>query len=501
MDPAASVPIDPALLTPSELLASTRNVDAPQRDLPVPTRTLKDKLANLPQHDSYAAYEVAGKKMACLINPGFSPLTALRVGLKDSRNQWDEIPLERSEVDRYLIIYYQMLRYVPWLHEELRIMDTREFEKVASKITTGMSLQHSMDLGSVKHAGLAYIPLDMHGTFALNPPLLKGEDKSDRGFNHPQLAELLCPRKKLDLFKKDPAGTMTALQTGAIDVTTWNWPTFFYEDGLYDPQNRHHGLFHGHIAWRFYVHLFIGPSAAAKGVVTSNASKKAKNRAWGLTEVTPHIIAYVHVIAYFTLSAEQKWTNTTGNIDLAEMAWYIVDMFEDRDDWTRETLAWWNSRAFPERSRNGSKALKRRIEPDSDDNVVHIRATRGSTVSSNPSSSLGGGSDVNNNASCSNGISSAGSSDNAGFDFSAITTENRGTSPLTSDEEDSEELVAPVPRRAKPKLKKRKKADEDIFITDTEDRAPASATLEIAKATTCAGKPRGRAGKKRANGF
>ncbi|KAI6140298.1 hypothetical protein BKA82DRAFT_29253 [Pisolithus tinctorius] len=465
MDPAASVPIDPALLTPSELLASTRNVDVPQRDLPVPTRTLKDKLANLPQHDSYAAYEVAGKKMACLINPGFSPLTALRVGLKDSRNQWDEIPLERSEVDRYLIIYYQMLRYVPWLHEELRIMDTREFEKVASKITTGMSLQHSMDLGSVKHAGLAYIPLDMHGTFALNPPLLKGEDKSDRGFNHPQLAELLCPRKKLDLFKKDPAGTMTALQTGAIDVTTWNWPTFFYEDGLYDPQNRHHGLFHGHIAWRFYVHLFIGPSAAAKGVVTSNASKKAKNRAWGLTEVTPHIIAYVHVIAYFTLSAEQKWTNTTGNIDLAEMAWYIVDMFEDRDDWTRETLAWWNSRAFPERSRNG------------------------------------GGSDVNNNASCSNGISSAGSSDNAGFDFSAITTENRGTSPLTSDEEDSEELVAPVPRRAKPKLKKHKKADEDIFITDTEDRAPASATLEIAKATTRAGKPRGRAGKKRANGF
>ncbi|KIN96367.1 hypothetical protein M404DRAFT_33349 [Pisolithus tinctorius Marx 270] len=162
MDPAASVPIDPVLLTPSELLVSTRNVDALQRDLPVPMCTLKDKLANLPQHDSYAAYEVAGKKM--------------------------------------------MLRYVPWLHDELRIMDTCEFEKVASKITTGMSLQHSMDLGLVKHTSLAYIPLDMHGTFALNPLLLKGEDKSDRGFNHPQLAELLCPHKKLDLFKKDPAG-------------------------------------------------------------------------------------------------------------------------------------------------------------------------------------------------------------------------------------------------------------------------------------------------------
>ncbi|KAI6141075.1 hypothetical protein BKA82DRAFT_32181 [Pisolithus tinctorius] len=278
---------------------------------------------------------------------------------------------------------------------------------------------------------------------------------------------------------------MTALQTGTIVVTTWNWPTFFYKDGLYDPQNRHHGLFCGHIAWQFHVHLFIGPSAAAKGVITSNASKKAKNRAWDLTEVTPHIIAYVHII---------KWTNTTGNIDLAEMAWYIVDMFKDQDDWTRKTLAWWNLHAFLERSQNGSKALKCCIEPNLDDNVVHIRAMRGSTVSSNPSSSLGGGSDVNNNASCSNGISSAGSSDNAGFNFSAITTENRGTSPLTSDEEDSEELVAPVPRRAKPKLKKHKKADKDIFITDTEDWAPASMTLEIAKATT-------HAGKKRTNGF
>ncbi|KIN96366.1 hypothetical protein M404DRAFT_33348 [Pisolithus tinctorius Marx 270] len=274
---------------------------------------------------------------------------------------------------------------------------------------------------------------------------------------------------------------MTDLQTGTIDVMTWNWPTFFYEDSLYDLQNRHHGLFRGHIAWQFYVHLFIGPSAAAKGVITSNASKKAKNHAWSLTEVTPHIIAYVHVIisvttgglhaydltlfpiqAYFTLSTEQKWTNTTGKIDLAEMAWYIVDMFEDRDDWTRKTLAWWNS---------------------------------------NPLSSLGSSSNVNNNASCSNAISSARSSDNAGFDFSAITTENHGTSPLTSDEEDLEELVAPVPHQAKPKLKKCKKADEDIFITDTEDRAPASMTLEIAKATTHAGKPHGCAGKKCTNGF
>ncbi|KAI6015849.1 hypothetical protein BKA83DRAFT_45832, partial [Pisolithus microcarpus] len=246
----------------------------------------------------------------------------------------------QSEVERYSDIFNLMLRYVPWLEDELKIMDAPEFDKVANKLTKGMSDQRSMDLGSVKHAGLAYIPFKMNTTFTLDPPLSKGEDKSDRGFNHPQIARLLCPRKKLHLFDEDEAGyvTMIALQTGAIPVTVYNWPSFFYEDGVYDPQNRLRGLFQGHIAWRFYVHLFIGPSAAAKGVVTSNTAKRAKNRAWTLTEVTPHIIAYVHVIAYFTLTAEQKWTNATGNIDLAEMAWTIVDMFENRDEWTRETL-------------------------------------------------------------------------------------------------------------------------------------------------------------------
>ncbi|KAI5990727.1 hypothetical protein EDD15DRAFT_2129364, partial [Pisolithus albus] len=193
-----------------------------------------------------------------------------------------------SDIERYLDIYNRMLCYVPWLEDELKIMDAPEFDKVVNKLTKGMSEQRSMDLGSVKHAGLTYIPLNMNETSALIPPLLKSEDKSDRGFSHPQIARLLCPRKKLHF-------TMTALQTGAIPVTTYNWPTFFYEDGVYDSENRQLGLFRGHIAWRFYVHLFIGPSAAAKGTVTSNASKKAKNRAWGLMEVTPHIIAYVHV--------------------------------------------------------------------------------------------------------------------------------------------------------------------------------------------------------------
>jgi hypothetical protein len=64
-----------------------------------------------------------------------------------------------------------------------------------------MSDQHSTDLGSVKHAGLGYLLADGK---SLEPSIAKSEDKSMRGFNHPQIARMLCPQKKLDVFDEDP---------------------------------------------------------------------------------------------------------------------------------------------------------------------------------------------------------------------------------------------------------------------------------------------------------
>ena len=65
----------------------------------------------------------------------------------------------------------------------------------------GMSDQRSTDLGSVKHDGLPYL-LSLGSTF--NPPIPKSEDKSNCGFNHPQLTWMLCPHQKLMSFDEDP---------------------------------------------------------------------------------------------------------------------------------------------------------------------------------------------------------------------------------------------------------------------------------------------------------
>ena len=69
------------------------------------------------------------------------------------------------------------------------------------KITKGMSEQHSTDLGAVKHTGLTYLMLNHE---PLEPPISKKGDKLDCGFNHLQIAQMLCPHKKLTLFNEDP---------------------------------------------------------------------------------------------------------------------------------------------------------------------------------------------------------------------------------------------------------------------------------------------------------
>lgn len=73
-----------------------------------------------------------------------------------------------------------------------------------------MGEQRSTDLGAIKHAGLAYL---MANQETLNPPISKKEVKSDRGFNHPQLAWMLCPRKKLVSFDEDPETYVHTLES------------------------------------------------------------------------------------------------------------------------------------------------------------------------------------------------------------------------------------------------------------------------------------------------
>ncbi|KAG1899308.1 uncharacterized protein F5891DRAFT_1189740 [Suillus fuscotomentosus] len=111
-------------------------------------------------------------------------------------------------------------------------------------------------------------------------------------------------------------------------------PTGFYEDSVYDSQDKTKGLFRNHVVAWFYAYLYIGPSAVMSESTSSKASKQARNRAFSLLLVTKHIIAIVHII---------NWTNEIRTMNLEVLFWAIIDMLDDdKDPWIEDTISWWN---------------------------------------------------------------------------------------------------------------------------------------------------------------
>ncbi|KAG0693367.1 hypothetical protein DFH29DRAFT_816386, partial [Suillus ampliporus] len=249
--------------------------------------------------------------------------------------------------DWHLLLYNGIIDYIPGLESKLDNISSKKLNMIIAMVSKGMSDGRSTDLSSVKHKGLQYIGLNMYSKAdALDPPIPEVEDKSMCGLNHPQLACLLCPWKKLDWFDDDPDSyaAMAALQAGEITMTAYNWPTFFYEHDIYDSAEKTNGLFQNHIVVRFYKHLFIGPSSITNDSSNvRNSAKPSKNCAWGLTAVNKYIITYIHVITYFTISSAQHWTQYIGGMDLDELLWAIIEMLDDDNDpWVKDTLTWWN---------------------------------------------------------------------------------------------------------------------------------------------------------------
>ena len=61
----------------------------------------------------------------------------------------------------------------------------------------------SDDTGGLKMKAVLYIPLNPKQD-ACVPPITNEKSKSDRGFAHPMISCLLCPRRLLGEFHLDP---------------------------------------------------------------------------------------------------------------------------------------------------------------------------------------------------------------------------------------------------------------------------------------------------------
>ncbi|KAI6002364.1 hypothetical protein F5J12DRAFT_783845 [Pisolithus orientalis] len=132
---------------------------------------------------------------------------------------------------------------------------------------------------------------------------------------------------------------MVGLQDGSIPATTFNWPMFFYEDSVYDPEDQLKGLFWGHIAWQSCYKQHI------KEIKELHMESSESYTAYHCTctHNFSSCLTLTTIEAYLTLSLAPKWANEFGDIDLQAMSWMIIEMFEHSNDQTHETLEWWNT--------------------------------------------------------------------------------------------------------------------------------------------------------------
>ncbi|KIJ07353.1 hypothetical protein PAXINDRAFT_158444 [Paxillus involutus ATCC 200175] len=262
-------------------------------------------------------------------------------GMKCENGGTPPTDVSKTELQRYNFVYNNILELVPNLRTKLDTISAAGLRSITSAITTGMSKARSDDFSSVKQDGLAYILANMESE-TIAPKISKGESKANRGFNHPQIARALCPRKRLEDFDTDPENAMELLLGSEWSATAKlkDFPSYLYKEDLFNPSSLLEGLFRSNTVVRFCRHSLLGASQV-QGDNSQRGSKPSKRKAWRITKMTPRIVAWEMTKIYYTLSTKDTWSTQIGTFNLAEFYYVIAELLEDPDDaWATETLDW-----------------------------------------------------------------------------------------------------------------------------------------------------------------
>ncbi|KAK0488043.1 hypothetical protein EDD18DRAFT_1081952 [Armillaria luteobubalina] len=133
---------------------------------------------------------------------------------------------------------------------------------------------------------------------------------------------------------------------GKVKVTASEWPSFLYDQDLYDPMDDEVGLMKGYLLLHVCAFLmvfyysqsfnrFTYPYFAAMGSIA---------KINGIQLVSGCQIAYAACQACYVLSSKDGWTEQDGAFDMMTFYNSIVALFESfpDDEWCLHTLAWWN---------------------------------------------------------------------------------------------------------------------------------------------------------------
>lgn len=277
------------------------------------------------------------------------------VGESDRRTCLDDFEDQPTkEQDRLFKAFNKLLDHQPSLRKVFEFGDPCKLVNIFKELNKGADSARGDDATSLKSAVV-------HWLMSAEPeePPLRPDEKDGRGFDHDLTGRLLCP---VD-YNWWRADHRTAIRDCHPDflVTAYSWPTFLYENELFDPNNPTDGLFKGKLLVKAFKQIFTSPTSVLKMDDESSPRKRRRRderrtrshvaSLLGMKSVSPRAVAYTAVQLRFALSSCGAWRVVDGEFNYEDFYNNIVDFFEDAEtpddkNIIRELLLWWNRKIF-----------------------------------------------------------------------------------------------------------------------------------------------------------
>ncbi|KAI0690728.1 hypothetical protein C8T65DRAFT_671314 [Cerioporus squamosus] len=175
------------------------------------------------------------------------------------------------------------------------------------------------------------------------------EDKSNRGWNANEFAELLVPLTELETFRADPAGYCAKVITGQKVILSDDWPVCFYDLKKVQPGKAKPGFLKSLILDRCYRWLITGKGSA---FLQYNWTRKSRGKPsvaqnGEVNFVTLPSILYVACIARNCLTSSTTWCDVDGaHWNAEEFVKSVYQAVFHDPEWADELEDWWTKRIY-----------------------------------------------------------------------------------------------------------------------------------------------------------
>ncbi|THU98291.1 hypothetical protein K435DRAFT_777564 [Dendrothele bispora CBS 962.96] len=264
-------------------------------------------------------------------------------GMSDRNKEW------------HRTTYRQFLKHTPGLEAHLLQLKGDDKEEELEHFVVWLESQASQGRNAdttLLKSRITWYMLEDPSVDVLTPPIPLGQQsKSTRGFNHPYIAALLCPRKYRAKFLADPERIAKKMKDGILKVDNSSLPFFCYDRELYDVDDLWKSLFRNTILIRAARAVLFGESKGLNGIDhPSHAPRKSNACNNGIKKVDEGFIAMICCQVRFALSSVERWGTVDEDFHYDIFHQDILFTFETDyakgGYWADSVLRWWNVQLF-----------------------------------------------------------------------------------------------------------------------------------------------------------